>query len=330
MSSQHKLDEDSSWRTIVFISFFTPLQVFSVVLRFYARSLTKRPYDLADLLVIIALITQLIATGIYIGGVVQAGVGYHIDYLAETKPEKITLFFKYLVAFSVWYFSTITITKLAICKLYLTLFPKRIISVILYITVSILIVTPIATTISLLAACRPFSANWASSQVQSAHCLNKEAIFVLGSIPNIVTDVVLLAVPLPVIWGLEVTTKVKLALSFTFAVGSFGLVASILRFVSFINTNSFTDATYNAAELIIWALVEPGVYLISASLLMYKPLLDKATMANFPGIKWLLSFRRFTTPEPHAASYSGDFDPSKDDGGRSIALKNRGMHSGYP
>ncbi|KAI4591937.1 hypothetical protein KJ359_012068 [Pestalotiopsis sp. 9143b] len=57
--------------------------------------------------------------------------------------------------------------------------------------------------------------------------------------------------------------------------GSMGLVASACRFWAFSNTNSFTDATYNAVELIIWTVVEPGIYLVSASMLMFRPLFER-------------------------------------------------------
>jgi hypothetical protein len=45
--------------------------------------------------------------------------------------------------------------------------------------------------------------------------------------------------------------------------------------VAFHNTNSFTDATYNAVELIIWTVCEPGIYLIAACIMVYRPLLEK-------------------------------------------------------
>ncbi len=56
-----------------------------------------------------------------------------------------------------------------------------------------------------------------------------------------------------------------------------GLAASIMRFTAFHRTNSFTDPTYNAVELIIWTLAEPGIYLIAACLMTYRPLLDKVS-----------------------------------------------------
>ncbi|GAP87004.1 putative integral membrane protein [Rosellinia necatrix] len=320
-------NEDIGWRLIVFISLFTPLQIGIVAIRFYARSLTKFEYDLADALVVVALLAQILATGVDIGAAVQAGVGIHIEYLMETDPEKITLFFKYLVAISVWYFATITITKLAICKLYRTLFPHRAIYVLLYITAAILVATPIVTSITLLVACRPFSANWGSAQVQSLYCLNKEAIFVWGTIPNIVTDVVLLVIPLPVVWKLHTTTKMKLALTLTFTIGGLGLVASILRFISFFNTNSFTDATFNAVELIIWTLAEPGIYLISASLLVCRPLLEKMNTKWLVDIKHRLVLKYSTGARTHTTSQSLDQDPFNMGSGRSIALGNIGTQS---
>lgn len=48
-----------------------------------------------------------------------------------------------------------------------------------------------------------------------------------------------------------------------------------MRFVTFSNNNSFIDATWNAVELIIWTIAEPGIYLIAACLITLRPLLDK-------------------------------------------------------
>ncbi|KAI1212190.1 uncharacterized protein F4807DRAFT_361876 [Annulohypoxylon truncatum] len=267
--------EYAGWRLVVFISMFTPLQTAAVGLRFYARSLTRSSYGLDDWLVSGALLGQFIATGLAIGSVRQGAVGYHAGYLEITNPELITVFLKYLVAISAWYFATIWPSKLAICVLYRRLFPQRIVLVILCVTAGIFICTSIVSLIVDLAACRPFAAQWASASVQATQCLNKESLFIWSSLPNIITDAIMLSVPLPIVWRLHASTHLKAALTVTFAVGSIGLIASILRFKAFHSTNSFTDATYNAVELIIWTIAEPGIYLISACMLVYRPVLEK-------------------------------------------------------
>jgi hypothetical protein len=49
-------------------------------------------------------------------------------------------------------------------------------------------------------------------------------MFRYGSIPNIVTDVVMLILPMPLIWGLHVSTKVKIGLLVTFLLGSMWVI----------------------------------------------------------------------------------------------------------
>ncbi|KAI2642230.1 hypothetical protein GGS21DRAFT_501572 [Xylaria nigripes] len=313
--------EYTGWRLIVFISVFTPLQIIIVGLRYYARALTKFHYDLGDILVGVALLTQFVSAALGLGAAIQAGVGYHITFLEHNEPEKTTLFFKYLVAISTWYFATISIAKLAVCQLYRTLFPQRPVFIVLCVVTAILVGTSLATVILILAACKPFSANWAPQEVQMIHCLNKEAVFVWGTLPNIITDVVLLAIPLPIVWKLHASTRLRLALTVTFVIGSIGLVASILRFYSFYNTNSFIDATFNATELIVWTIAEPGIYLISASLLVLRPLLDKLSTK-------LPSTNRSRVSRPHVSARAS-FDPFSPNNERSITLVGMGAQHGF-
>lgn len=54
-------------RLIIFIAFFSPLQLALVVLRLFARRLTARPRGLDDWLVVASLLSQFIQAGISIG-----------------------------------------------------------------------------------------------------------------------------------------------------------------------------------------------------------------------------------------------------------------------
>ncbi|KUI66311.1 hypothetical protein VM1G_01527 [Cytospora mali] len=262
-------------RLAVFVAFFTPLQLVMVILRFVARRLTARPRGLDDFLVIACLLSQFIATGIAIGALKNGGVGYHAEWLTVYHPYLVTSFLKYLMAIATWYFLTCGLGKLAICVFYRTLFPQRSVLIILCITSGIIICTAIATSVANLAACTPFSASWGSSEEQAAGCFDKEKLYIWASFPNIITDVILLVLPLPITWKLNTTKRLKVALTFTFLIGSIGLISSVLRFVSFSSNNSFIDPTWHAVELIIWTIAEPGIYLVAACLMTYRPLVDR-------------------------------------------------------
>lgn len=224
-------------RLTVFIALFTPLQLVVVVLRFVARRLTARRHGIDDWLVITCLLSQFIATGIAIGqytwaihcgemlmklakgALINGGVGYHSAWLAIYHPSLVTSFLKYLMAIATWYFVTCGLGKLAICVFYRTLYPQRSVLIILCITAGIIICTAIATSIANLAGCMPFSASWGSTEEQAANCIDKETLYIWASFPNIITDVVLLVLPMPIIWRLHTTKRLKVALTITFLIG---------------------------------------------------------------------------------------------------------------
>lgn len=55
-----------------------------------------------------------------------------------------------------------------------------------------------------------------------------------------------------------------------------GIVTSVIRFSVFFNVKALaTDGTYVSADLAVWSLVEPGMYLLAACLPTIRPLLLK-------------------------------------------------------
>lgn len=74
-----------------------------------------------------------------------------------------------------------------------------------------------------------------------------------------------------------------------------GMITSILRFVVFSNQDYYKDPPWYTVNLVIWTICEPGVYLIAACLLVYRPLLDKL------GISTLI----ITTVKSHGKNGSG-------------------------
>ncbi|MCJ1245407.1 hypothetical protein MMC30_002611 [Trapelia coarctata] len=266
--------EFSGKKLVVFTAVFIPVQISCVALRYLARYLIKGPWGLDDIVVFTSLILQLCMAAIAIGAVKNAGVGYHVPYLLETTPETVTIWAKYLIAIEFIYFGGVNIPKLAILVLYRRLFPKKAIRIVIHVLIAALVGLTISTVVTATVACRPFAANW-NPNIPGAVCIDKEAFFIWGSIPNIITDIVMLILPIRVVWNLHTTTRLKFGLTVTFTIGSFGLVTSIVRFATFFQTNSFIDGTWSAVDLIIWTQIEAGVYLISACLMTYRPLLER-------------------------------------------------------
>lgn len=341
-------------RAVIFTGIFLGVQIVAVALRFYARALTPRKYGLDDWLVVASLLSAVASSAVSISeqtedtyrnnkltgidGTMKGLVGYHIGFLEKTNPEAITLFFKYLLFLSTWFYATSGLSRLAICVLYYHLFPQRHALIALNIVIGVLICLPVSTVIAVLAACNPFSAAWAPPEIQATHCLNREDLFLWCTFPNIIVDAVLLTLPIPIIWRLATTVQLKLALTVTFLIGSLyeyhyhpsvaaltffyrGLVATILRFVAFSKGHSLGDPTFIAVDLIVWTMAEPGIGLISACIIMYRPLLKKigTCFQNRTAIRtitWPETYTSGLIPGPHTMRRE------LEEGERDIALGN--------
>ncbi|KAG8531953.1 uncharacterized protein KY384_003589 [Bacidia gigantensis] len=68
----------------------------------------------------------------------------------------------------------------------------------------------------------------------------------------------------------------KIGLSITFLTGCIGTVTGIVRLIYFFKINMFEDVTWDAVETMSWTLIEPGVYMIAATLPSLRPLLKWA------------------------------------------------------
>lgn len=117
------------------------------------------------------------------------------------------------------YLAAVVFPKLAILAIYLRIFTRKPYRLMCWVLAGLLIANWIAVTITRLLIFRPLASLWNQSIVEG-YCYNINAWSRWGSLVNILTDVVMLILPLPVIWGIQTSRNIKLALTVTFATGS--------------------------------------------------------------------------------------------------------------
>lgn len=65
--------------------------------------------------------------------------------------------------------------------------------------------------------CRPFSYNW--NKDQQGTCGNLVAAFISIAATDITVDAIIIALPMPWLWGLQMATRTKVGLTLVFALG---------------------------------------------------------------------------------------------------------------
>lgn len=83
-----------------------------------------------------------------------------------------------------------------------------------------------------------------------------------------------------------------------------GLITSILRFAAFFATDAFDDGTWASVTLMQWCIIEPGVYLIAACLVAYRPLI--IYLVRESPLSHVLSRSQHSQPSQPKRSFRGN------------------------
>lgn len=216
---------------------FITLETIFVALRILSRRIQKTPFGWDDYLVPFALVfcignsilgfRKSYAYDISLTGglililkvaVQHGGVGHHIEAVAQT-PEKIAYWYKTcLIATPVIYVIAAALPKAAILAVYLRIFVDKFSRISCYILVGIVVVNTIANIPALIWKCDPISYGW-NPTTPGGSCGDTESRLRYGSLANIVTDVAMLLLPIPLIWKLQTDRATKIGLGFTFLAG---------------------------------------------------------------------------------------------------------------
>ncbi|KAK7184940.1 hypothetical protein DPSP01_002767 [Paraphaeosphaeria sporulosa] len=171
---------------------------------------------------------------------------------------------------------TTSLSKMSILCLLHTIFGRtsertrlviRITFVLCLITLLVQVIIPFAN-------CRPFSASWTLGQ-QSQCAISGLALWKYLSIPNVIGTLVVVAIPLPALYKLRVSAATKLGLAVVLSVCVCGVVAAIMRFVSFVRVMSFDDFSYEQIDPLRWTIAESGIYMVAGVLPTLRPLMKK-------------------------------------------------------
>jgi len=209
---------------------------------------------------------------------VQHGYGLHIDVIAAAD-EIYTLRTFWLAQMT--YKISLQATKISLLLFYIRIFRhitwfKKL----SYTVIGFLLVYLVATCVTSILQCRPIAKAWDRS-MEHGECIQLLKFFVFNGAVALFTDIVVLALPLPLVWGLQLPLGQKLALIPVFGIGVFIVTVSTLRLYALIAHPS-NDTTYDL-EGTLWTIIEFNLAIVCASLPSVRVLLAKLFPRVFQG-----------------------------------------------
>ncbi|CAF9905470.1 MAG: hypothetical protein ALECFALPRED_000631 [Alectoria fallacina] len=127
--------------------------------------------------------------------------------------------------------------------------------------------------IAMIFQCRPLNRVW--DPTVKAECIEINKVWIVMGSLNVVTDFLLLCLPLPQIWKLQMRRETKLQLISIFSIGSFVTVVSTYRITQLRGLSLYSsDPTWNDVEANIWTIVEVSAAMLGACAITYRPLFN--------------------------------------------------------
>ncbi|GKU22926.1 unnamed protein product [Fusarium langsethiae] len=244
-----------------------------VALRFYVRNMKSAQLEMDDWAVLVSLFCAAVTVSMTIlAG--QHGSGAHVWSI---KIMTLVEVFKIVYAEPFVYALAVTSVKISILLLYRRLFPlginkSRAYTIMFYIATFLTSCYPFILWITMAFACKPVSFFWNQYIGAEGKCIDVKLFFLVLGIMNMVNDIIILSVPIPRIWTLQMNNKTKVSVICIMLLGSFVCVASIARIYYLWGFFQNLDATWWMGPSFAWSSLEPSVAIISACLPTLAPL----------------------------------------------------------
>ncbi|OAL53653.1 hypothetical protein IQ07DRAFT_677114 [Pyrenochaeta sp. DS3sAY3a] len=216
--------------------------------------------------------------------------------VTELELPDIVKFLEYVFWGQIVYVWSIPVIKFSILAFYWRLFSVAARAPILAVTF-IVFSWLMALNFLVIFTCNPVRASW-DITITTAKCLSLKGIYIGGSVPNVITDAILIIMPIPYVWRLHAPVAQRIVLAGMFLLGIFITIVSMVRLTVFLKIPIATSAnvTFNFREIIVWSVVEINIGLTCACLPSLKPAI------SYLGLNKFLSFTSSrpsnATPEP--------------------------------
>ncbi|PWY74507.1 hypothetical protein BO94DRAFT_627361 [Aspergillus sclerotioniger CBS 115572] len=265
------MTEDSNlqpWATATTAA-VTVLAFVCVCLRIISRLERKQKLWWDDWMIIFSMAWNLIVIS-FIFTMIHLGMGIHATHL---PTPNIILIAKYLVVAEILYVFNLVWTKLSILLMYYRIFHFPYFKKWAYGIGTFVILWVICITFLFIFICVPVQKLWYPSL--PGKCISQVGTWIANATSTIATDLVILLLPLPQVWRLQLRLSEKVALTVAFGLGFFVIFASAYRFTVLFSYTS-TDSSYTLAPVVGWTAIEMSAGIVSACLPTIRPALQLA------------------------------------------------------
>ncbi|TDZ19055.1 Satratoxin biosynthesis SC1 cluster protein 4 [Colletotrichum orbiculare MAFF 240422] len=195
------------------------------------------------------------------------GLGRHEAVVLEEDPMNVQRFYQTIFANEILYPMGLACARLSLVILYNRIFGLFTARYYLYGTMAFIMAWSVYATLPLILACKPVENFWTTHK----NCIDISRLYISIAVGSIVTDFMLMILPMPYAARLRMSWYKKMLLLMSFVFGGFNCFITIIRLVK-VSTFDYKDPTWGTVDLMIWTGLEAYCAVICCCLPTLRPL----------------------------------------------------------
>ncbi|KAI9716645.1 MAG: hypothetical protein M1812_005183 [Candelaria pacifica] len=201
------------------------------------------------------------------------GLGTH-QWDVKLNPDFAPRFLLWSNIFQIMYTPSIIAVKWSILLLYIRIFPAtaRKFRICTYFLMAFVFAYSFAGFWILIFACKPMAKIW-DITIKGGQCVNRNGLAISGSALNMFTDLCMIALPIPIVWHLQLPIGQRISVIVMFCIAGLSCVACVVRLVYTVGLLGNLDLTYGEFTSILWTVIELWTGLICGCLPALRPFL---------------------------------------------------------
>lgn len=256
-------------RLTIWMSVFTVVITLFMAARLWAIRISKREFRTDDHLITVAYIATLAFHGITWWAVAN-GLGAHT---AELDDDELVVQFKILLATGFTWLTATVFCKLSILYLYTCIFMTSAFRKMSFVMMGVVSAYGVSFIVVFCTNCQPISHSW--NPVDGGHCKDVSIEEIVSVSVNMVIDSMIVVMPMPLLWGLQMPIRKKIAITFLFSLGLMVIAIMAWRIQITVQLVTQADFVFGLGNIGLAALLEVWLGIIAACIPVLTPLIVK-------------------------------------------------------
>ena len=205
---------------------------------------------------------------------------------------------------------TYGLTKLSVLLFYKRVFRGDTFNAAVWTMISIIGVWTTAFFFANLLQCYPISLNWEASGAQVVSCINTNMMYLAQAWTDVLTDVMILSLPVPCVWALQMPARHKVGVTAIFLLGLLTVLSGVAKLIVYYHIIALAeggdyDITWFETPAYLWAFIESALGIVGACLPLLRPLFAGTSTKGFMRNLRSVAIRTITGAEEPKASSEG-------------------------